>query len=201
FRVDIPYTQVKEPERVMRIEEEILHKIEAVPGVSSVSLSMSVPMDGNDTTSPAFAKDRTYSQGELPLQRSRFVAPGFFKTLGTPLVAGRDLTWSDIYNKVPVAIVSDRMAREYWRDPANALAHEDSRSMARPSFTLTVLGIAGGMALLRGVVGLYGAIAYSVSARTHEMGMRVAVGAESEDVLKMVVQGGFKLAGLGVVVG
>jgi len=58
FRVDIPYTQVKEPERVVRIEEEILHKIEAVPGVSSVSLSMSVPLDGNDTTSPAFAKDR-----------------------------------------------------------------------------------------------------------------------------------------------
>src|SRR5205807_7494828 len=50
FRVDIPYTQVQEPERVMRIEDEILHKIEAVPGVSSVSLSMSVPMDGNDTT-------------------------------------------------------------------------------------------------------------------------------------------------------
>src|SRR5437879_7652337 len=91
FRVDIPYIQVKEPERVMRIEEEILHKIEAVPGVSSVSLSMSVPLDGNQTTGPAFEKGRTYSQGELPLHRFRFVAPGFFKTLGTPLVAGRDL--------------------------------------------------------------------------------------------------------------
>src|SRR5437016_13004006 len=124
FRVDIPYTQVKEPELVMRIEEEILHKIEAVPGVSSVSLSMSVPLDGNQTTGPAFEKDRTYSQGELPLHRFRFVAPGFFKTLGTPLVAGRDLTWSDIYNKVPVAIVSERMAREYWHDPASALGKQ-----------------------------------------------------------------------------
>src|SRR5205823_2335899 len=52
------------------------------------------------------------------------VDPGFFKTLGTPLVAGRDLTWSDIYNKVPVAIVSERMAREYWRDPASALGKQ-----------------------------------------------------------------------------
>jgi predicted permease len=293
FRVDIPYTQVQEPERVMRIEEEILHKIEAVPGVSSVSLSMSVPMDGNDTTSPAFAKDRTYSQGELPLHRSRFVAPGFFKTLGTPLVAGRDLTWSDIYNKVPVTIVSERMAREYWHDPASALGkqirvspkddwreivgvvgnvHDDgvdkeapssvywpiltskfegneldvirsvafcmrasragsaslmedvqkavwsvdsdlpiadahtfeyyySKSMARTSFTLAMLGVAGGMALLLGVVGLYGAIAYSVSTRAHEIGIRVALGAESEDVLKMVLRGGFKLAGFGVGIG
>jgi predicted permease len=293
FRVDIPYTQVKEPEHVMRIEEEILHKIEAVPGVSSVSLSMSVPMDGNDTTSPAFAKDRTYSQGELPLHRSRFVAPGFFKTFGTPLVAGRDLTWSDIYNKVPVAIVSERMARQYWHDPASALGKqirvspkddwreivgvvgdlrddgvdkeapssvywpiltskfegneldvirsvafcmrasragsmslmEDvqkavwsldsdlpiadahtleyyySKSMARTSFTLTMLGVAGGMALLLGVVGLYSAIAYSVSMRTHEIGIRVALGAESEDVLKMVLRGGFKLAGFGVGIG
>src|SRR5438876_6865455 len=85
---------------------------------------MSVPLDGNQTTGPAFEKDRTYSQGELPLHRFRFVAPGFFKTLGTPLVAGRDLTWSDIYNKVPVAIVSERMAREYWHDPASALGKQ-----------------------------------------------------------------------------
>ena len=57
------------------------------------------------------------------------------------------------------------------------------------------------MALLLGVVGLYGAIAYSVSTRTHEIGIRVALGAESEDVLEMVVRGGFKLAGFGVGIG
>jgi len=293
FRVDIPDTQVKEPERVVRIEEEILHKIEAVPGVSSVSLSMSVPLDGTQTTGPVFEKGRPYSQGALPLHRFRFVAPGFFKTLGTPLVAGRDLTWSDIYNKVPLAIVSERTAREHWHDPASALGkqirvgpkddwreivgvvgdvHDDgvdkeapslvywpiltskfegdnievirsaaffmrasragsaslmedvqkavwsvdlelpiadmhtleyyySKSIARTSFTLAMLGVAGGMALLLGVVGLYGAIAYSVSTRTHEIGIRVALGAESEDVLKMVLRGGFKLAGFGVGIG
>ena len=293
FHVDIPYTQVKEPERVVRIEEEILRRIEAIPGVSSVSLSASVPLDGNGTTGPVFEKGRTYPQGELPLHRFRYVAPGFFKTLGTRLVAGRDLTWSDIYNKVPVGIVSERTAREFGRDPASALGkqirvgpnddwreivavvgdvHDDgvdreapslvywpiltskfegdaiqvirsaaffmrasragssslmedvqkavwsvdsdlpiadahtleyyySKSMARTSFTLTMLGVAGGMALLLGVVGLYGAIAYSVSTRTHEIGIRVALGAESEDVLKMVVREGFKLAGFGVGIG
>ena len=64
-------------------------------------------------------------QVDLPLRcRFGFVAPGFFKTLGTPLVAGRDFTWSDIYNKVPVAIVSEKFARKYWRDPASALGKQ-----------------------------------------------------------------------------
>ncbi len=124
FRIDIPDVQVKDPERVVRLQEEILHKIEALPGVSSVSLSMSVPMDGNQWSDPIFVKDRTYSSGELPLHRFRFVAPGFFKTLGTPLIAGRDLTWSDIYDKLPVVIVSQKLAREYWHDPAGALGQQ-----------------------------------------------------------------------------
>src|SRR5260370_22635091 len=57
------------------------------------------------------------------------------------------------------------------------------------------------MSLLVGVGGVYGASAYSVSTRTHEIGIRVALGAESEDVLKMVVRGGLKLAGFGVGIG
>jgi predicted permease len=292
-RVDIPETQVKDPERVVRIEEEILHKIEAVPGVSSVGLSMSVPMDGNDWTGPVFAKDLAYSPGELPLHRFRFVAPGFFKTLGTPLVAGRDLTWSDIYNKVPVAIVSEKLARDYWHNPADALGkeirvttkddwrevvgvvgniHDDGmekeppssvywpilaarfenndvevsryvafsirsrragseslmnevgraawsvdpnlpladvhtldylyrKSMARTSFTLVMLAVAGGMALLLGVVGLYGVIAYSVSQRRREIGIRMALGAQHQELTGMFVRHALALTGIGVACG
>src|SRR5215469_782022 len=106
------------------MQEEILHKIASVPGVSSVGISMSVPMDGNEWGDPVLAKDHTYSPGELPLCRYHFVAPGYFKTVGTPLVAGRDLTWSDIYNKIPVAIVSERLAREYWQNPSDALGKQ-----------------------------------------------------------------------------
>jgi len=293
FRVDIPDTQVKEPDRVTRIQEEILHKIEAVPGVSSVSLSMSVPLDGNEWTDAVFAKDRTYSPGEIQLHRFRFVAPGFFKTLGTPLIVGRDITWNDIYNKFPVAIVSEKVAREYWHDPANALgkqirenmkgdwreivgvvgntrddgmdkeppnsvywpilvAHFDNndidvrryvafsirstragslslindvrravwsvdpnlplsdvhtldylyrRSMARTSFTLVMLGLAGGMALLLGIVGLYGVIAYSVSQRRREIGIRMALGAQHRELTGMFVRHALTLAGVGVVCG
>ena len=51
----------------------------------------------------------------------KFVAPGFFTTMGTPLVAGRDYTWTDIYEERKYAIVSKNTAREMWHSPAAAL--------------------------------------------------------------------------------
>src|SRR6185295_18054214 len=51
----------------------------------------------------------------------RYVAPGFFRTIGTPLVAGRDFTWVDLEEYRPVALVSESLARELWRDPRAAL--------------------------------------------------------------------------------
>ncbi|MGO8817359.1 MAG: ABC transporter permease [Terriglobia bacterium] len=293
FRVDIPDTQVKDPEQVVRLQEEILHKIAALPGVSSVGLSMSVPMDDNHWSDPIFIKGRNYSSGDIPLQRFRFVAPGFFKTLGTPMMVGRDITWSDIYQKLPVAIVSLRLAREYWQNPAQALGQQIrvgtkddwreiigvagntrddgmdkeppssvywpilalrfegndievrryvaysirsaragseslmnevrravwsvdpdlplsdvhtldylyKKSMARTSFTLVMLALAGGMALLLGVVGLYGVIAYSVSQRRREIGIRMALGARDTELTGMFVRHALGLAGIGVACG
>ncbi len=294
FRVAIPEAEVKEPERVVRILEEILQKIEAIPGVSSVSLANSLPMDGNNWDNPVFAKDRAYSQGELPLRRFTSILPGFFKTIGTRLMAGRDLTWSDIFNRLPVAIVSEKLARTYWQEPASALGkqirastkddwreivgvvqdiHDDgvneepptsvywpiltarfmghldvevrrsvafairspragseslmnevrqavwsvdpnlpladvhtldyfyTRSMARTSFTLVMLAVAGGMALLLGIVGLYGAIAYSVSQRKREIGIRMALGARHQELTGMFVRHALRLTGVGLACG
>ena len=63
-----------------------------------------------------------YGEGELPpIRRFKFISPGYFATLGTPLVAGRDLTWTDTYQKRPVAIISENFAREYWHDANSAL--------------------------------------------------------------------------------
>jgi predicted permease len=298
FRIGISDTQVKDPERVVRNQEEILRKIEAIPGVSSVGLSGNVPMgDGIGFGSNVFANDR-----DLPLRcLFWFVAPGYFKTLGMPLVAGRDITWSEIYNKVPVVIVSEKFARTYLRDPATALGKQIrtstsqkddrldwrevvgvvadalydgvdkeapatvympilvanfqgrpevrefllrnvtlsirsprggseglmneirravwsvapnlpltdvntlnyyyTRSMARYSFTLVMLAVAGSLALFLGIVGLYGVIAYSVSQRTREIGIRMALGAGKNAVLKLVINQGIKLALIGVAVG
>jgi len=76
-----------------------------------------------------------------------------------------------------------------------------SHSMARTSFTLVMLSIAAGMALLLGVVGIYGVISYSISQRTREIGIRMALGAQRERIRQMFVGHGLKLAGIGVVCG
>jgi predicted permease len=290
FRVDIPDTDVKDPEQVAHVEEEISDKIESVPGISSVGLSMSVPMDGNEWGDAVFARDRTYSPSDVPIHRFRFVAPSYFKTLGTPFIAGRDITWTDIYHKVPVAIVSEKLAREYWHNPSNALGkqvranpkddwrevvgvvgdvHDDGidhdvpssvywpilvthldgsdidvrryvtfsirslragseslmnevrravwsidpnlpladvhtldylyrKSMARTSFTLVLLAVAAGTALLLGVVSLYGVIAYSVSQRRWEIGIRVALGAQHQQLTGLFIREALALTSLGV---
>jgi ABC-type antimicrobial peptide transport system permease subunit len=73
--------------------------------------------------------------------------------------------------------------------------------MARTSFTLVMLGIAGSMALLLGVIGIYGVIAYAVSQRTREIGIRLALGARPGDVRRMFVQYGLGLCALGTIIG
>ena len=294
FRISIPETHVKEGERVVRVEEDILHKLEAIPGVSSVGIGTKVSMDEYGWHDPVLLEGRTYAQGELPpLRLFKFVSPGFLKTLGTPLIAGREITWTDTYNKIPVAVISENLAREYWHEPAEALGkriqvstkddwreiigvvgdvHDDGvskkpptsvywpllqarfesddisvrrdvafvirtpragseaflknareavwsvdanlpiadvhtfdyyykRSMARTSFTLIMLGVAGSMALLLGVVGIYGVIAYSVSQRTREIGIRMALGAQQPTVTGMFVRHGLLLTGIGVACG
>jgi ABC-type antimicrobial peptide transport system permease subunit len=75
------------------------------------------------------------------------------------------------------------------------------RSMARTSFTLVMLGLAGGMALLLGVVGLYGVIAYSVSQRRREIGIRMALGAQHQELTGMFVRHALALTGVGVACG
>jgi predicted permease len=296
FAFYVPETEIPDTdrERLVRMEEGILDKLRAIPGVSSASFSSAIPMDGNDSNDTMFAQDRAYAEGELPpLRRFKWISPGFFGTLGTPLIAGRDLTWTDTYQKIPVAIVSENLAREYWHDPNNALGkrirvastddwreiigvvgdvHHDGvnqkasttvywpvmmnnfegqkemlrrgisfairspragsesflkevrqtvwsadsnvplaevhtlgyfykQSMARTSFTLVMLSVAGGMALLLGIVGIYGVIAYSVSQRTREIGIRMALGAQQPMLISMFVRHGLLLTGIGIACG
>jgi predicted permease len=294
LNLSIPDAEVPKAQDVVRRQEEILHKIEGVPGVTSVAITNSVPMDDNGWQDPVMAQDKSYADGSMPpLRHFKYVSPGFFRTMGIPLVTGRDYTWADLYERRPVAILSENFAREYWGSPANALGkhvrvstkddwreivgvtgsvHDQgmnkdapttaywpilenhfegqdefvrryvtyairspragseslmkdvrqavwsvdanlpisdvhteeyyySRSMARTSFTLVMLAVAASIALLLGVVGLYGVIAYSASQRKREIGIRIALGAQRNDITGMFVRQGVALAGSGVVCG
>ncbi len=294
FTLSFPSAQVPNPEKVVRMENDILDRIARVPGVSSAAYAFSLPMGDNSSSDILFARDRVYQEGQLPpIRRLVFVSPGLHQTMGTPLIAGRDFTWTDVYNFAPVAVISENFAREYWGDPASAL-HKQVRegmndpwreiigvignvydkgvnekpstaiyfppilkefwgdkisiqrtmhfvvrsdragsqgfikelrdavwsvnpnlpvaevrtldeiykkSLARTSFTLVMLAIAAGMALLLGVIGIYGVIAYSVSQRTREIGIRMALGAKQHELWGMFVRHGIVLTGIGAVIG
>jgi ABC-type antimicrobial peptide transport system permease subunit len=73
--------------------------------------------------------------------------------------------------------------------------------LARTSFTLVMLGIAGAMALVLGVIGIYGVISYAVSQRRREIGIRMALGAQQSELRRMFVRYGLALAGIGVAIG
>lgn len=124
FGFYIPESQVPDTasEVVIRKDEKLAEKIAAIPGVSSVSIGRSVPMDNNNYKNPVFVQRHVYNIGEVPPSRPfNFVAPGFFSTLGTRLVAGRDFSWNDLYSKRPVVVVSRAFAGEYWPRPQDAL--------------------------------------------------------------------------------
>jgi predicted permease len=295
FRISIPDSEVKDPVAVVRMEEAIQQKLAALPGVSSVGFATAIPMDGQFWFDPVFADDHTYAEGQVPpVRHFIFPSPDYLQTMGIPLVMGRTFTWNDVYDKLPVALVSENMAREYWGSPSNALGkrirvgstddwrqivgivgdvHDQGmsekastdvywplmvshfegdndvevrryvayairtprtgsealmnevrnavwsvdpnlplfsvhtvdyyyqRSMARTSFTLVMLGIAGAMALLLGTVGLYGVIAYSASQRTREIGIRMALGAQNSALIAMFLRQGLLLASIGIACG
>jgi ABC-type antimicrobial peptide transport system permease subunit len=82
-----------------------------------------------------------------------------------------------------------------------AQVYRDHPSMARRSFSLTLLGIAGAMALLLSIVGIYGVLAYAVVQRQREVGIRLALGAPPGSVTGMFVYRGMMLAGIGIAIG
>ncbi|MGH8639122.1 MAG: FtsX-like permease family protein, partial [Burkholderiales bacterium] len=224
----------------------------------------------------------------VKLRRFKSIGPGYFESMGNRLVAGRSMTWSDIYEQRPFVIISEPLAREYWGEAAKAIGKrvrgssprfpwreiigvsgnerddglaqpptpivywpmlnesyrwrtmayavrstrvgapgflreleqavwsvnpnlplatvqtlEDIQvsSMTQTSFALVMLGIAASVALLIGMVGIYGVVAYAAAQRTREIGVRMALGAQTGDVRRMFLQHGLWLTTIGITIG
>jgi putative ABC transport system permease protein len=296
FSVSISPTMVAEPERVTRMQQEVVDRVAAIPGVESAAFTTRLPM-GSDRSSSALAVEGRPDEGRTPANRQvKIVSPGMFQTMGIPRVAGRDFTWADLYDLRDVAIVSENLARELWGSPEAALGkrmreyyvaesrwheivgvagdvHDDGadqrppatvywpaqpreelqgasgyqsrrvsvavrtgrsgepslleevreavwsvdanlplaevrtldevfdQSMARTSFTLVMLAIASAMALLLGLSGLYGVIAYAVSQRRREIGIRLALGAQAREIRALFVRRGLVPGAAGLAIG
>jgi predicted permease len=294
LRVAIPESLIKDEVQTAHAYEEIAHRLEAIAGVTSVGVSSSITMDGNDSNDPISVEDFPTPEGRIPtLRRYKWIGAGYFKTMGNPVLAGRSIEWSDIYGAAPVVVVNATFVREYWKDPSLAIGRrirvtstspwrtiigvvgderddgvtkpapgivywpmlvdklwgenrmvyrsmafairseransttllkevqqavwsvspsvpvasvqtlDDIRadSMAQTSFALVMLSIAAGVALLLGVVGIYGVISYIATQRTREIGIRIALGAAQHDVSRLFLRHGLVLSGIGISVG
>jgi putative ABC transport system permease protein len=117
----MPPAVIADPDRLVRMEAQILQRLAAIPGVTSAAYTDSLPMDQGIGVIVA-AQDKTYPAGELPPTRTiKMVSPGLFRTLETRLIAGRDLDWAELYNQRHVALVSESFARETWNTVAGAI--------------------------------------------------------------------------------
>jgi predicted permease len=302
MRIFIPASLVPDAERVTRMQNDIQDKLSSIPGVTAAAFGSAMPMEGLGSNLGVLnwgvirTDDRAADQGadSPPVRLFKYASPGFFQTAGTRLLAGREITWTEVYGLRPVVMISENLARELWGTPTAALGkglrqhpgmpwHEvigvvqDVResgvyqqapstvywpsmsvflnassgrpnairqvtfiirsertgtegflnqvrqavwsvnsslpvspqtmreiydqSLARTSFTLVMLAIAASIALLLGVVGIYGVISYLISQRRREIGIRAALGAQQGELKRMFVRHGLALAGVGVAIG
>jgi predicted permease len=122
MRLSIPETAVRDSTTVVRMQNSILDKLAAIPGVSSVGFAASVPMSGAEPSwDEILVEGKNYEGDNPPMRLYNYVSPGYFRTAGTRLVAGRDFTWAEIYGVRPIGIVSEGLARELWGSPRAAL--------------------------------------------------------------------------------
>jgi len=138
MRMYVPDLLVADPVQVTRIQNEIVDKIAAVPGVRAVGFSGGLPMEGIDPNWDEIrVEGKSYEREEPPLRMFNYISPGYFGALGTRIVAGRDLTWSDIYNFHQYVLVSENFARENWGS-ASAAVGKRVRQFSRSPWQVVI---------------------------------------------------------------
>ncbi|MGA7918799.1 MAG: ADOP family duplicated permease [Candidatus Acidiferrales bacterium] len=299
--IDVPALYYgKTPEQVLDFYKESVRRIDALPGVTETSVGMIAPWRDaeNFGVGLQFSGDGHVHGKDDPRALWRTISPGFFSTLGVPILEGRDFNALDDQNREPVAIVSATLAQRmfpgqdpinrhvYWTDPVLEFSTgsesekarftsphriigvvadvDDEHIVPEPNSTIygtfadspmfgghlfihttanpyslvtpvtkiirqlsadepvehpatledirakvlapdrlnsLVFGVFAAVALLIAVVGVAGVLAFSVSARTREFGIRLALGSQPENLLRSVVTEGVVMAAVGVVAG
>ncbi|MBL8221275.1 MAG: FtsX-like permease family protein, partial [Bryobacterales bacterium] len=125
LRISIPRNVVSKDPELLLMQQNLVNRLAALPGVTAASMTGALPMTGASSQDPIAASDRTYPAGQIPpLRRFFTVGPGAFQAMGSTLAAGREYTWSDIHEKRQVVLISESFAREYWGSAQAAIGKQ-----------------------------------------------------------------------------
>jgi putative ABC transport system permease protein len=285
-QINLPETRYPRAAQAATFFQELIRRVESLPGVESASLSTIQPLSGVATDDPFCIEGRPLDFNNAPVAGWQHVTPNFFRTLGIPIVAGRDFTERDTTDTSGAAIINEAMARRYFpnEDPIGKrlalglprpdnpwltivgvvkdIPHRDLESKAAPDWYLSYLGqprrygylmarasgdpaslaaairsqisaidkdqpvtairtmneviasttaprrfntlllaIFAAVALALAAVGIYSVIFYSVTQRTQEVGVRMALGARPGDVIRLILKQGLAMTLIGVAAG
>jgi len=269
-------------------QNEILDRSRSLPGVIRAGAVLSLPIGvGVSARTTYSVEGRVIERGTEPTAGLQAASPGYFKTIGLPVLRGRGFTAEDRADSPPVAVVSETFAKQIFADedpigkrigtgnpeedgfqwltvvgivgdtrydglddqprseayqpfaqapwpymtlvlrssvepmtladplrqvvmevkpnqPVAGIASMDQlmeRSLVRRRDSARLVGIFACLALVLAAIGLYGVMSFSVATRTREIGIRMAIGATKNDIVRLVLGDGGKLLGVGLVVG
>ncbi len=289
MRLSLPRSKYAENEQMAQFFERTVERAKTLPGVTFAAVGNNIPMTNEGWNSSFAVEGLQVAQGEpSPHGDPHQVSPDFFQAMGIALLSGRYFTDADSKDSLPVAIIDQTLAEQYWPGqdpigkriaaffdgprgqrnwrqvvgvvghvkqygldgktkvqyyfPLNQSPQRDmylivrtnspqtgmvaairgaidsvdkdqpiykvttleqivSNSVQQKRFSTFLLGIFAGIALLLAAVGIYGVMSYSVTQRTHEIGIRMALGAQRKNVLALVVRQGLLLTVIGIAIG
>jgi macrolide transport system ATP-binding/permease protein len=269
-------------QRAKGFQDELIDRVQGLPAVESAALARVTPLGyGTFSSAPIAVEGYQPPTDERPSVDYNQVGPGYFATMGIPLVSGREFTRADNETAAPVAIVNETMAARYWagKNPigdrlqvkdkwfeivgvAKTSRYYSMREMPKPFFyvplrqnfsvgaalnirtklrpetmaaalsrelkamdanlalyevislqeqldrstspqkvAVTLTGVLAGLALVLASIGLYGVMSYTVSQSTRELGLRMALGARTPELFRLVISRGLALTAGGVLLG
>jgi predicted permease len=284
FRVSLPTSTYADPSAMRSFIDRLMPKLEATPGVARAAAAMALPPTMTTMAPYVTADQPMVAIGERPVGEWSAVTPGYFATMGIPILAGRPIVGTDTERSPLVVVISDGLARRMWPNASpigrkilvgrfpgfaeivgiaadtknNGLAREPmpemytpypqrpwpvmqfavrsagndplalvravraavrdvdralpitrvetmegalAESIATERLMTSLLLAFAAVALVMAAAGLYGVIAYTVTQRTQEIGVRVALGADAGTIVRLVAREGLQLTAAGMIAG